>query len=162
MPLLFNLRHLVRDNLTLQGELTAEELDLAALDELIHAPRPLAYDLEIEKMEDSVLVEGSLGIVLDCECARCLKPYTHPVVLENWTCHLPLKGEDKAEVINDCVDLTPYIREDILLAFPLHPLCGSNCGGLTYSPQDKDRGPGGDAQLVSSAWAELNKLKLQN
>ena len=42
------------------------------------------------------------------------------------------QGDDKALVVNDCLDLTPYVREDILLALPLHPLCGSDCGGLEF------------------------------
>jgi uncharacterized protein len=160
MPLLFNLRHLARKDLLLKGELSAAEMGLEALDELIRAPRPLEYDLEVEKLEESVLVRGRLSLVLACECARCLKPYDHPVILENWTCHLPLKGEDMAEVVNDCVDLTPYIREDILLAFPLHPLCGSDCGGLSYAPKNGKTGSAGESMPVSSAWAGLNKLKL--
>jgi uncharacterized metal-binding protein YceD (DUF177 family) len=159
MPLRFNLRHLEHKSLVLQGELSPEEMELATLDELIQVPRPLQYHLEVERLEDSVLVRGRLSIVLACECGRCLKPYDHPLVLDNWTCHLPLEGEDQVDVVNDCVDLTPYLREDILLAFPLHPLCGSDCGGLSYPPQ-KMKGTAGEPMPVSSAWAELNKLKL--
>jgi uncharacterized metal-binding protein YceD (DUF177 family) len=80
--------------------------------------------------------------------------------LENWTCHIPLQGEDKATVVNDCLDLTPYLREDILLAFPLHPLCGSDCSGLAYPPMTKKKSSTGGSAPVSPAWAELNKLKL--
>ena len=160
MPLLFNLRHLVRASLVLKGELSAEEMALETLDELIRVPHPLVYDLETDKLEDSVLIRGRLSIVLACECARCLKAYDHPMVLENWTCHIPLQGEDKATVVNDCLDLTPYLREDILLAFPLHPLCGNDCGGLAYPPMTKKKSSTGGSAPVSPAWAELNKLKL--
>jgi uncharacterized metal-binding protein YceD (DUF177 family) len=62
---------------------------------------------------------------------------------------------------NDCVDLTPYVREDILLAFPQHPLCDPECGGLPDASAGKtsDVGGKGKTEAVSSAWAELNKLK---
>jgi len=62
-------------------------------------------------------------------------------------------------VINDSVDLTPYLREDIFLAFPQHPLCKSDCRGLAASQPDKGRKttrPEPDA----SPWAALDKLKL--
>jgi len=36
---------------------------------------------------------------------------------------LPLEGEEKTPVDNDCVDLTPFAREDMLLEFPQHPVC---------------------------------------
>jgi uncharacterized protein len=161
MPLLFNLRHLQRHSLTLRGDLPLAELELEPLDELIHVTQPLAYELEVEKLEESVLVRGRLALLLSCECARCLKPFNRPLVLADWTLHLPLKGEEKAEVINDCVDLTPYIREDILLALPQTPLCGSDCGGLAYPQDERRASPTGESKPVSSAWAELNKLKLK-
>jgi uncharacterized protein len=159
MPLLINLRHLEHKSLVLTGELSAAELELETRDELIRMPRPLRYELELERLDDGVLVRGRLNVLLACECARCLKAFDHPIVMENWACHLALSGEEKVEVVNDCVDLTPYLREDILLAFPLHPLCGSDCGGLSYPPQKK-KDPAGESMPVSSAWAELNKLKL--
>ena len=159
-PLIVNLRHLEHKPVTLKGEVTPEEMELETLDPLIRAPRPLSYAVEVEKMEHSLLVKGRLRLVLACECARCLKPYDHPVVLNDWTCFIPLSGEEKAPVVNDCVDLTPYVREDILLAFPLHPLCRSDCGGLTYPSKSKTAGPAGEREPLSSAWAELNKLKL--
>jgi uncharacterized protein len=161
MPLLFNLRHLQHHGLKLRGELPLAELQLEPLDELIHVTEPVAYELEVEKLEESVLARGRLALPLSCECGRCLKPFTYPLVLADWTCHLPLKGEEKAEVVNDCVDLTPYIREDILLALPQNPLCGRDCGGLSYPQDERRAGPAGESKPVSSAWAELNKLKLK-
>src|SRR5262245_30041248 len=117
MALLINLRHLEDKNVRLQGELTAQELEIEHLDELIQARGPLTYDLEAQKLDQSVLVTGSLQLELDCECVRCLTPFRRVLELEGWVCHLPLEGEDKALVISDCIDLTPQIREDIVLAF---------------------------------------------
>jgi len=161
MALLINLRHLEKDNVKLEGELPATQLDLEGVDELIQAQKPLRYKLEAQKVEDSVLVFGNLAITLDCECARCLKPFEYPLELNDWTCHLPLEGEEKVAVSNDCVDLTPYLREDILLGFPQHPLCKPDCGGLPKKAIGKKKKTGGTGQTkeISSAWAELNKLK---
>jgi uncharacterized protein len=161
MPLLFNLHHLETKNLRLVGELAAQELELANVDELIHAHQPLKHDLEVQKLADGILVQGQLQLTLECECARCLKPFEYNLELNPWACHLPLQGEDKVLVANDCVDLTPYVREDILLEFPRQPLCKPECGGLLNKPKSNTKKPaGGRKEDVSSAWAELNKLKL--
>jgi uncharacterized metal-binding protein YceD (DUF177 family) len=59
------------------------------------------------------------------------------------------------------VDLKPVVREDILLDFPRHPLCNADCRGLPESSVGKSQRSGKDsAKAGSSAWAELNKLKL--
>ena len=161
MSLPFNLRHLEEKNLHLQGELTAEELGLQGLDEMIHSNGPLSYDLEVQQIEQGVLVQGSLSLLLDCECVRCLQAYRHPLKLENWTCHLSLAGEDQVEVVNDCVDLTPFIREDMVLAFPQHPLCSPDCRGLPGVQQKPEKSPGVvQPDSTASTWAALDKLKL--
>ena len=161
MSVLINLRHLERDNVLLEGEVPVAELDMEGMDELIHVETPLSYALEAHKFEAGILVQGNLQITLKCECVRCLKVFSHRLELKDWACHLPLEGEDKVLVANDCVDLTPYLREDILLEFPRHPLCRPDCGGLLKKATVKTKKTGGAGQTKenSSAWAELNKLK---
>jgi len=161
MALLINLRHLEKDDVVLEGELPASQLDVEGVDELIKVEKPLSYQLEAQKIESGILIQGRLSVTLDCECARCLKPFQQKLEFNDWTCHLPLEGEDQVVVQNDCVDLTPYIREDILLGFPQHPLCKPECGGLLKKADAKKKKTGGTGQTkeMSSAWAELNKLK---
>ncbi|MBI2926581.1 MAG: DUF177 domain-containing protein [Verrucomicrobia bacterium] len=162
MPILFNLRHLERKALTLAGELPIAELDVEGFDELIHPRNALRYDLHVEQLGDSVLVQGSLELALDCECVRCLRAFRLPLTLGDWTCLLPLTGAEQVPRVNDCVDLTPWVREDILLAFPQHPLCHPECRGLPAA-RGANRQPASGARSGdegSSAWAELNKLKL--
>jgi uncharacterized protein len=163
MGLQINVRHLQEKNLVLKGEITAEELEVTGIDDLVKATVPLKYDLEAQLFEHSVLIQGSLCLPLKCECSRCLKAYDDEVYIEHWACHLALIGEEQANVVNDCVDLTPYIREDILLSFPQHPLCEADCSGLSNTPLNKNKKNSGASQSeeVSSAWAELNKLKLE-
>lgn len=159
--MLVNLHHVEANNLRLVGELAVKELELEQVDELIHAGQPLQYDLETQKLADAILVQGRLQITLDCECVRCLKSFKYNLELNHWARHLPLKGEDKVLVASDCVDLTPYVREDILLELPRHPLCKPECSGLLRKATNQKKKNGGRAtEEVSSAWAELNKLKL--
>jgi uncharacterized metal-binding protein YceD (DUF177 family) len=161
MPLLVNLCHLEAHNVLLEGELPVEELDLDTRDEMIQAKEPLQYDFEVQKLEHSLLVQGRLQLTLDCQCVRCLKSFNHTIKLDNWASHLPLQGEESVAVVNDCVDLTPYIREDILLELPRHPLCDAECRGLPNSISGKAAKPlkADQPETGSTAWSELNKLK---
>ena len=155
MSLSVNLRHLDEQEIHLKGELPVAELDFDLRDEMIRVEKPLRHDLEIEKLHDSILVQGKLELTLNCECVRCLKPFTHKIKLDHWALHLPLEGDEKVSIENDSIDLTPFVREDILLEFPQHPLCKSDCGGLKKSAKKPAA-----KQQNESAWAELNKLKL--
>jgi uncharacterized protein len=160
MPLPINLRHLEAHNVRLEGELPAEELDIDPHDDVIRVASPLRYAIEVQKLDDSLLLQGRLGLALACQCVRCLKRFEKALALDGWTLHLPLRGEEAVTVTNDCVDLTPYIREDILLEFPQHPLCDPDCRGLPNNPKGKARtGSSGRSPAGSPAWDELNKLK---
>jgi uncharacterized metal-binding protein YceD (DUF177 family) len=161
MPLTFNLRHLEKRSLRLTGELPASDLDLLDIDEMIELSEPLEYDIVVERVGENVLLRGSLKCGLACQCVRCLTPFKQALEIDDWTCELPLSGEEKVAISNDFVDLTPFLREDILLAFPQHPLCKADCEGLLGASRHL-REPAGrpeQASEVSQAWAELNKLK---
>ena len=161
MSFVINLRHLEEHNSQLKGKIPVKELDIETRDEVIRLGEPLRYELEVQKLEDGLLCQGLLSLELQCQCVRCLKPFIFRLELTNWTSHFPLRGEDSVPVVNDSVDLTPYIREDILLEFPQHPLCDPECRGLpkTTVGKEKDSGGAGKPEAGSSAWAELNKLK---
>ena len=151
MAILINLRHLETKSQQLEGECPASELDLEKGDELISLKEPLKYDLEAQLMEQAVLVQGRLELALDCECARCLKPFRQVLEIDDWACHIPLEGEEKAVVISDCVDLTPFIREDIFLAFPQRPLCDPNCSGLKTPAEKPEQSPAAGGEATGDA-----------
>lgn len=159
MPVLVNLRHLEKKNVELEGDLTPKELGFEDLDEVVKAKEPLEYELEVEKSGPNLLVRGYLQMMLECACVRCLKAFNYQLKLDPYDLMVPLEGEDKAHVDNDLVDLTPYLREDTLLAFPQHPLCEAECDRLPESSEFKQAD---DSVLGQrSAWDELNKLKLK-
>ena len=153
-----NLRHLEEHGLHLKGELPAGELDLGVQDELIRVEQPLRYDLSVELLNEAVLVTGKVVLPLDCECARCLKKFETNIKINGYALHLPLEGEDKVAIDNDCVDLTPFLREDILLDFPQHPLCKPDCAGMKTKSARKAKTA---EKPVLDAWAKLDKLKLK-
>jgi uncharacterized protein len=164
MSLLVNIRHLETEELRLQGDVPVASLDLERLDELMLPADNLRYDLVVQRMEDGLLVQGQIELPLACECARCLRPFRSLVRLPEYCALLPWEGEEAVVVRHDCVDLTPYLREDIVLALPQRPLCEPECRGLVdrdsplSGPEAADGAVG--SELPSPAWAELNKLKL--
>jgi uncharacterized protein len=160
MSLKVNIRHLESDDVQLCGELSVEEAGLDCPDELVHARQPVRYELTVQKAGRDILVQGTVGTVLDCECARCLKAFQMPLELEHWTALVPLQGAEKVEIKDDLADLTPFLREDILLEFPQHPLCGADCAGLPNRAEKIAKQTKGVSQTSgSSVWSELNKLK---
>ena len=157
MPITINLDKLNKEDLRLCGDLLADELqlDLGGKHDLIRSAGNLGYEINASKADDSILINGHLKIEFSCECARCIQPFTYTMDLHNWTTVLSLSGTDGIRVIGEYVDLTPSIREDILLGLPRHPLCDESCQGLVSQrkvaqEEDKKR---------SNVWDELDEWK---
>ena len=163
MPLLLHLNELEEGPVLLRGELTPDELELVNLDELVRVSGFVKLQLKAELVDGEVLVEGQVKVRVDCECCRCLKAFKEKVDLNNWAWLVPLEGEEKVQLTGDCVDLTPQLREDILLALPQHPLCRPECSGLPFTApnQEKQGSSSPREDSNSSVWAELNKLRLE-
>ncbi|MGC8743878.1 MAG: YceD family protein [Verrucomicrobiia bacterium] len=162
MPIKININDLEKKEILFKGALPVKELEIDGLDRVIHANHDLNYDFTVQKIEKKILLSGSLSIDLDCECVRCLKEFVYSIVLDNWALMLELEGEERVQVVNDIVDLTPYIREDILLNFPLHPVCEPGCAGMPeLLASDKGNAQSGKLEPFNPVWAELDKLKLK-
>ena len=165
MPLLLNIETLAKGPVRLRGELSPEELDMETLDELVEANAPLDYDLTAERAGDNILLQGQITMRLQCECARCLRAFEHRVELPEWSCLLPLNGDEKIELINNSGDLTPYLREDTFLCFPQHPLCAPGCDGspkLAWGeskPLKITEASGKTSE--ASVWSKLDNLNLE-
>ena len=160
MNLTVNLRTLAQQNAVLRGELSPADLDLDLKDEIVQVRSPLHHDLEVELLPDALLVRGRLQVTVDCECVRCLQPFKYDLVLDPYTLHLPFTGEEAVTLDNDNADLTPFLREDMLLELPQHPLCKPDCAGVKTVAGRPGRRTGAKTEAKASAWAELNKLKL--
>jgi uncharacterized protein len=85
--------------------------------------------------------QGWLGGTIEGRCSRCLGSYLFPLekkfdfVLTPDPLSAKRKELDRDEMglsyyATDEINLSPYIREQVLLALPIRPLCETNCRGL--------------------------------
>ncbi len=159
MLLKVNLRLLEKESIQLDGDILGSELAPDFHDELMRLSHPVEYELTVDRQSESLLVTGSLRTHVDCECSRCLKSFVLPVQLDEFSVLSPLEGEDALPVDGDFADLTPSVREDILLSLPTNPLCGPDCRGLKPKGQSRELQVREQAE-PNKAWSALDNLKL--
>jgi uncharacterized protein len=159
MSLKVNLRLLEKESIQLDGDILGSELAPDFHDELMRLSHPVEYELTVDRQSESLLVIGSLRTHVDCECSRCLKSFVLSVRLDEFSVLSPLEGEDALPVDGDFADLTPSVREDILLSLPTNPLCGPDCRGLKPKGQSRELQVRDQAE-PNKAWSALDNLKL--
>lgn len=151
-----HLRQIPEDGLHLEGEENGATLDLPA-DDHLRLLSPLRHSLDIGMSSDGLWVTGELAIDLELECVRCLEKFVYPLVVPDVAMQMELPP-------HETVDLTPHLREDILLALPAHPHCDWSdervCPGRLAAKGDAASDEGVvDPPRAPSAWEVLDQIR---
>ena len=141
--------------LHIEGTEKPEILELD--DPLVRCTGTIHYALDAGLSEGGLFATGWLEAEMEMECVNCLERFIYPLRIENFAMQTELAGAET-------VDLTPSVREDILLALPSHPHCDWDgrkvCGGALKSlaglPKTDEPAAG-----TAEVWSELDKLKLK-
>jgi uncharacterized protein len=143
-PLVLDTRELGRRPGSMRAlRLSAPAPEGLGIEDVIAVPvgAELELDLRLESVMDGVLVTGTVTAPVSGECGRCL-------IAVNDTLTVPIQelflypeasadqgsghgDEDELpQLLGDLLDLTPTLRDAVVLALPLKPLCREDCQGL--------------------------------
>jgi len=138
--------------------------------ELIGMPEgaDLTLDLRMESVSEGVLVSGTVTGRLEGECGRCLRPITDELAVRIQELYAyPDSATDETtdedevgRIQDDLFNLEPALRDAVVLALPVNPLCREDCPGLCAEcgahwdelPKDHSH------EQVDPRWAALSKL----
>jgi len=114
------LHQIPEEGLSSSVERDSAELDLDTNDVQIKSPVAIAYSVFLEQKElvAHLALQCRRGLV----CARCLAPFEDDFSKEIDLAY-PIAGAT-------FVDLTDDIREEIVVDYPIKPLCQESCKGV--------------------------------
>ncbi|MEU1125657.1 DUF177 domain-containing protein [Streptomyces sp. NPDC005899] len=138
---------------------------------------PLALDLRLESVMEGVLVTGTARATAEGECVRCLEPLRLDVEADFQEMFSYPDADDRnrsrtADPVDDAeddedrffledglFDLEPVLRDAVVLALPLQPVCKETCAGLCSECGIRlDENPGHHHDAVDMRWAALQGL----
>jgi uncharacterized protein len=137
--------------------------------EMVSVPEgtEIELDFRLEAVMEGVLVSGTARASLAGECARCLDPLTSSIEVEFQELYVysdTRSGEsaedDERRLEGDLIDLEPVVRDAMVLALPLSPLCRDDCPGLCTDCGVRlaDAGPDHHHDAVDPRWAALQGM----
>jgi uncharacterized metal-binding protein YceD (DUF177 family) len=143
-----HLKQVPAQGLHLEGE---ENCPLKELEtEEVRCAGPLHYSLDIGLSGDSLWANGSLRQPVELQCVSCLEKFVHVIDVPNFAVHREIGGPET-------VDLTPFVREDLLLNLPAHPHCDRDGNGVCKASHPEAAG----VAKRKPDWSALDKLKLK-
>src|SRR5262249_1883964 len=103
--------------------------------ELVRVPAgaSVELDLRLESVMDGVYLSGTAVAPVSAGCGRCLDPISLELdaPLQELFAYEPDPEDAEAPVLDgDLIDLEGLLRDAVVLALPLNPLCEPDCRGL--------------------------------
>lgn len=109
------------EGLTLTEELNPRQEDLET--EIIKFPGPLRVRADITRITNAVTVNLSVTGRMKANCSRCLEEFDSEFKKD-------FVLNFQASKLEPVIDLGDQIREEIILDYPVKPLCKTDCKGL--------------------------------
>ena len=144
-----HLRQIPTEGLHLEGDEECPILELET--EGIRCLGPLHYSIDLGITGGALWASGSLSQPVELRCVACLEKFVHEIQVLAFAMHTELCGPET-------VDLTPFLREDLLLNLPAHPHCDRDAGRVCKPKQIET--PELDTKRKSD-WSALDQLKLK-
>ncbi|MFG2604986.1 YceD family protein [Streptomyces sp. NPDC048514] len=108
---------------------------------------PVELDLRLESVMEGVLVTGTARARVEGECVRCLEPVEQQLEADFQELFSYPDADDRGRVIAEpgddaeddedrfyledgLFDLEPLLRDAVVLALPMQPVCREDCAGL--------------------------------
>ena len=132
-------------------------------------------ELRLESVMEGVLVTGTAHAPVEGECVRCLEPvgreldaefqemFSYPDA-DTRTARRDEAGDDAEDediltLEDDLFDLEPVLRDAVVLALPMQPVCREDCPGLCAQcgarlADDPDH----HHEVTDARWAALQDL----
>ena len=146
-----HLRQIPPEGKHLEGEEDASCLDLGDIG--AKPVGPVRYALDVGLSGGGVFATGRVTVPVEMTCVACLQPFVYEAKVDPFAAQVQVDGREM-------VDLTPAVREELLLALPNHPRCDLTTG-QPCPYQRPDASGGGTPESTESAWDQLDKLKLK-
>jgi DUF177 domain-containing protein len=120
---------------------STDELNLE--DESVKLAAPLSGRLRMRRTNQGILVDGPIEAKVEVNCVRCLEPFVLPLSFDleeqfyptiDVITGLSLPGSEDELIFpidqNHQLDLREALRQNLLLALPMQPICKEDCAGL--------------------------------
>ena len=160
-----DLRELARGPCATVGELPADDPLFTGLG--LALARPVVVGGKLQEIgEGRFYWHGSLDTEVRGECRRCLTAVRLPVAVDIGALFSQdPETEDDPDTYPlprnaTLVDVTPAVREELVLAAPTFLLCRDDCRGICpRCGKDLNAGPCGCAPATDSRWQQLTAHK---
>ena len=104
-----------------EGRYDPSMMDIERFD--VHPADAVTVSAFFTKADTEVVVQAEITCPVELCCARCLEPFERP---------LKTSGMYSYEIgaPTDVIDITEDVRQEIILAYPMVPVCREACKGL--------------------------------
>ena len=113
--------------------------------------RDIEGEMQISRLDSSLLVSGQLSTAIELECHRCLSTFTRPIRFNLHQEYSETPVEDQLPITDETIDVAPLMEQEIILGTPLKVLCRKDCPGIQDAVGRYTKEDNNDSRLGNKA-----------
>lgn len=131
--------NIIANQVPAEGLYLEEKIDPAELDletDLIKFRSDLLVKAQVYRITNALTVKLNISTLIYADCSRCLENF-------EWEFNKDVQLSFSLDSSTAVIDLNPDIREEVILDYPIKPLCKADCKGLCVKcGKNKNEVPG--------------------
>ena len=116
-----NINQVPQEGLYFEEQISPGQLDLET--DLIKFHSPIKVAARVTRITNALTVDLNIAAEIFADCSRCLSEF-------EWVFDKDIQLSYVLDSGDVFIDLKPNIREEIILDYPIKPLCSLSCKGL--------------------------------
>ena len=116
-----DVRQIPAEGIVLREAFAPRDLDLET--EIVRFKGPVNVQAQVSRIANAVTVHLNVSGRMRLSCSRCLNDF-ETEFRKDVVLNYPVSGSDVS------LELDPDIREEIIIDYPIKPLCKNQCKGL--------------------------------
>ncbi|MBU0709254.1 MAG: DUF177 domain-containing protein [Candidatus Omnitrophica bacterium] len=116
-----DINHIPFEGQTIEEEIVPSDLELET--DLIKFRGNIKVKADLSKITNAVTANLNISGLIYANCSRCLEEFQMELA-KNIKLNYPVSSSDTT------IDLSQDIKDEIVLDYPMRPLCNSECKGL--------------------------------
>ena len=128
-------------------KISGERPDLAD----IRLTRDIEGEIQISRLDSSLLVSGQLLTEIELECDRCLRTFTRLIRSNLHQEYSENPVDDQMPITNETIDIAPLAEQEIILGIPIKRLCRKDCPGIEDAAGKYNKEDNTDTRVITNA-----------
>ncbi|MCL2323525.1 MAG: DUF177 domain-containing protein [Oscillospiraceae bacterium] len=116
-------------------DLIPDDVEIILPEGKLDFSKDILFNFKLQLLNEIITIVGIIKTQVMLQCSRCAEEFAYDInldVFEEFTINKDLVDEDIALIINEKIDISRIVSDNILINLPIAKVCKEGCKGLCH------------------------------